>query len=686
MSYYFKKLNLNQVNVFCIASFYLIFLNYIVTKGFISNEELSDKYFLTINFILFEICIFYILRKSLIINFKNNYNYIFFVLFFSLIFIIWNNETLSSNFQVLLFIAFNFSLIIPFLLIEYKVKELSDIDISTFLSFFIISLFISGLYFTVNYENLDHFFNIYIICFFYIILFKVFKKFNLFFQIIISALIILVISKVFLFSALKDPFHYSWFLGPINSLNTSNELLKDVVSQYGYLNLLLVQKLSVLLSINSNLIFILTIIIFFFIFFFLFLHEIKKIIHYPVPFLVLFLSLLIFANLGHYGFSGAMYVPSSSVYRFLPSIITIYFFNKSLNDKSVIKFNFIIFLLSFLISILWSFESLFFVTFTLISFLIFHIFFIFLENDSLLIKFKNLFFNRKIFISFFSLSFLLILILHNKNLLFFYESALNLSASGLPKEINNNKITLLFIFVLLLSYLILRDSLSLDNKKDFLSNTLWFSLLISFTSYFLIRSVDSNIFNLLPFFIFFIVLLKTSSNYLNIFKLYSLKLIITFTIISSFYSIYFYKDIFYKNLLAKEFIKLPIYLSKNYLPNKSILKIIKEYDNIPLTLITGKTTHELNNNLPSFGFGLPIIPLEGFNILNTKRKEYLMNSYFNKNDQHFLLCKIDCKFYNKNKKNKSSQDIYLSEGVFYEVLFENNAIDNTEVLFLLTKS
>ena len=43
-------------------------------------------------------------------------------------------------------------------------------------------------------------------------------------------------------------------------------------------------------------------------------------------------------------------------------------------------------------------------------------------------------------------------------------------------------------------------------------------------------------------------------------------------------------------------------------------------------MISGKFIHNPNINLPSYGYGLPILPLEQFNILDISIKQKLMDS------------------------------------------------------------
>ena len=46
---------------------------------------------------------------------------------------------------------------------------------------------------------------------------------------------------------------------------------------------------------------------------------------------------------------------------------------------------------------------------------------------------------------------------------------------------------------------------------------------------------------------------------------------------------------------------------------------LDQYKSIPVTLISGKFIHNPNINLPSLGYGLPILPLEQFNILKVDK-------------------------------------------------------------------
>ena len=148
-----------------------------------------------------------------------------------------------------------------------------------------------------------------------------------------------------LLSPEKDSFHYSWYLGPAYSSLVDNELLYETVSQYGYLSILLIKYFSVFTKLDLNLSLVILIISFFIIFFALFINLILKTIKYPLLLLVLFACSLIFANVGFSNLSGSMFIPSSSVYRFLPSLLTIFLLS-NLNNIYLfeLRFNWLDFL------------------------------------------------------------------------------------------------------------------------------------------------------------------------------------------------------------------------------------------------------------------------------------------------------------------------------------------------------
>ena len=135
-----------------------------------------------------------------------------------------------------------------------------------------------------------------------------------------------------------------------------------------------------------------------------------------------------------------------------------------------------------------------------------------------------------------------------------------------------------------------------------------------------------------------------------------------------------------KNLLV-----LPNFLKKDYLPNNETLNVINNYKNTPLTIISGKYIHEYNNNLQSGGYGLPILPLEHFNILTYKRKNDLIKKLFDLNSKHLILCLFDCKFYKSDTFGDIRNQIFLGENINYTKIFEKKNVNNREILYLLKK-
>ena len=212
----------------------------------------------------------------------------------------------------------------------------------------------------------------------------------------------------------------------------------------------------------------------FFVFFKIFYSKLKSIINLPIIIISLFLSFLIFGNVGYSNLAGTLFIPSSSVFRFLPSLITILILSEILNNNKNKNILLFCFLFSFLISLLWSFESALFVIFSLASYYLAKLTILFFEhnklNKNLSFDFKKITIEIIIGISMISIFFLFIF---QDNFELFYEHALK-TKSSLSKEIVSNKVTLVFLFLLMLCYLILRDSYQ---KKSFFNinfSLVWF--------------------------------------------------------------------------------------------------------------------------------------------------------------------------------------------------------------------
>ena len=691
MNYFSNKtLKENDINFLLISFYVIINLSFILAKGFINNEELSDKVFLISLVFLFEIIYLLLINNLLKARIKSIIDYLLIIPTLFLLYIVWNNEVISSYLSILLFFILNLALVYLFLFFFNS----HFLDISHFFNknleirFQVLCIFVAlnGLFFQPDFLTLKSFFLIFLISILLIIYKFLIYKNGKILDIFISLIIFFIFFKIFLLSSDKDEFHYSWYLGSINSINNDYQLLEHIVSQYGYLNIYFTHFLSKLFNMSSSYSLVLIIFLFFIIFYIVFHKSLAKNLNLPISIITFFSASVIFANLGFGELKGSMFIPSSSVFRFLPSVLTILFFSNIFFSNNTKKINnYLTFSLIFLISISWSFESAFFTLFSLGSFLFFKFFYDFDHRKN---YFSLIFFsikkNLKLTIIAIALFFFiyLFLISSTKNLLFFYEYALNTN-TALSKEIQNNKITLFYLYLLFLSFIILRDTFSIRDK--FLYNILYFSLFVAFSSYFLVRSVDNNVFNILPFLILIIALMKTNSTRIFFLKKYSLGSLVFLSILSTFISINIHKEKFFANFSNSKIIVIPEYLDKNYLPNLEILESIELYPDLPITIVSGKTIHELNNNLRSNGYGLPILPLEQFNLLNEDRKYQLLNSYLNINEKHLILCTYDCKFYRSNNDENINNKIFIGSNVIKKIK-EINTGSKLEILYVLLKS
>ena len=123
-------------------------------------------------------------------------------------------------------------------------------------------------------------------------------------------------------------------------------------------------------------------------------------------------------------------------------------------------------------------------------------------------------------------------------------------------------------------------------------------------------------------------------------------------------------------MLSSNYFNKPEFLSNNYLPNSEILSLIKKYPNTPLTLVSGNTIHNKNLNLPKFGYGLPILPLEHFNILRFSTKQSLIDEYFIRNKKHLLLCLNFCDFYSLDNESKIRNKIFIGNNIKFDKIIE----------------
>ena len=680
-----KLIQVKQINLFLVLSFFFIFFSFVISKGFINNEELSDKFFLIFSICLIEII--YLLLSNKFINFqiKNFKENVILLIIFFLIYLVWNSESILSYFDVFLFFVFHLCFVIPLIIfINSKyICNSKEYKFEYFIQLGMISFFFSGFFYEIDYSSTIQSLILLFLSLLILSLNLVLKKCNKWIDILLSVIIFLSLIKIFLLSSEKDTFHYSWVLGPVNSLNENHSLLDNVVSQYGYFNILIINKLTQFFNIESSFVMVGFIVFLFVIFYVIFLNKILRLVNLSFVIITTFLAFLIFGNIGYTDFAGSMFIPSSSVFRFLPSLLTIILFTEALKCNFSILYKTISFYLLLIISLIWSFESAFFTIFSLASFF----------STKLISNLFNLSKQKidvKLFLSKFkfsvilglSLFFIIFLYFEDKSIFLFYEHALN-PISSLSVEITNNKLTLSFMFLLILGYIIMRNSI--NNKIFFYHNILWFSLFASYSAYFLVRSVDSNILNILPFLLFIICSMEISSKQIELLRKISLHVVIFFLTISTIFSANQNKEKLIETLFSSNFLTTPIFLNKNYLPNSEILASLKEYKDRPLTLISGKTIHNPNINLPSFGYGLPILPLEQFNVLKLDTKQKLMDRFFNINTSHLVLCLYECEFSYSSQDSNIYSKVFLGKNVKFKKIIEINENDKKEVLYLLSK-
>ena len=229
----------------------------------------------------------------------------------------------------------------------------------------------------------------------------------------------------------------------------------------------------------------------------------------------------------------------------------------------------------------------------------------------------------------------------------------------------------------------MRDSFV--NKKIFYHNILWFALFVGYSAYFLVRSVDSNVLNILPFVLFIICSMKISSKKIEILRKTSLYVIIFSLILSSIFSSMKNKEKLVSTLFSSKLLNTPNFLHNNFLPQSEIINSIKKYQDLPLTLISGDTIHNPNINLPSLGYGLPILPLEQFNILKVDTKQKLMDNFFDINKKHLILCLFECEFSYSNQDSNIYAKIFLGKNIKFKKIIEIKNNNKKEVLYLLYK-
>ena len=668
MNFLLKKISKEETYIyFSINIFFLSFL-FILFRSLLDTSETSDLVIFTC--ILLSNEIIYLALSYKLFNFKldNFYNIAAILITIILCFFLW----IDNSIFFLSFVNFIFYSSIIFFFYNFYFKKKFFLFKKDCIDQLIILLFFFGLFLYIKQNFIfSLILNISIIFFFF--LFQSYKnKYFKFLDYFIASIIFLTFFKVFLLSSIKDEFHYSWYLGPINSIINGGVLLKDTVSQYGFLNLEIIKFFSNLINLKTELTLVIFIVFFLVIFFFLFYRNLLNELNLPRFFLIIFISFLVFANFSFSGVNGATFIPSSSVFRFLPSIIFFLYLNKFELSK-INKIENLIFLNFFLlISLLWSFESFVFTIFSSFGSLFFCLFFNFKQS--------KIFFKKKFFFFIFINFLVLVLFSYNKEILFFYEYSFNFISSSSAIQFSMNSYELVFFSFFCFIYLIWRDSLEFKDLEITFKNTVWFLLSISISTYFLIRSHPNNLFNILPFLTFCIIQIKNKNEIKKTFLFYLIfsSIFVSISYLSN--SIHDFKKMFF----SKTFLELPSYKQINL--DQDILNIIDKYPNVPVTVVSGKTIHNPINEINSKGYGMPILPLEQFNILNINRKIEIYKKIFKNNKKNLLICIGTCNFYNEENVRKSWNDIFLPTNLVKKnILFTKKNEDRVISIYILDR-
>jgi hypothetical protein len=86
-----------------------------LAKGFIDNEELSDKIFLISSVFLFELIYLSLINNLLKVGIKSIIDYLIIIPTILILYIVWSNEVIYSYLSILFFFVFNLTLAYLFL-------------------------------------------------------------------------------------------------------------------------------------------------------------------------------------------------------------------------------------------------------------------------------------------------------------------------------------------------------------------------------------------------------------------------------------------------------------------------------------------------------------------------------------------------------------------------------------------
>ena len=229
-----RKINFDQICIFTIISFFLLTISFLISKSFINNEEISDYIFAISTIILFELSFLILLNNLQKFKIKNRSDFFLYIIVFILIYLLWNFSISNSFIDLISFILFHILAVSFIIFSEYNLKEIKKRSLSILLTYLLFSFLLSDMFYQHENNSYSELIKILLITFFYYLSLRLIKKDYSLVQNILSLAIFVILLKVFLLSAEKDSFHYSWWLGPINSSIIGNELLTFTVSQYGF--------------------------------------------------------------------------------------------------------------------------------------------------------------------------------------------------------------------------------------------------------------------------------------------------------------------------------------------------------------------------------------------------------------------------------------------------------------------
>ena len=150
----------NQINKFIVLNFILFFLSYILSKGFLQNEELSDKIFLILCVISIEISYLFFSNKLIDDKTKRITDSLFLLISFIFIYFIWNLEIIRSYVDTTFFLLFHLILVLPILiLLKNRIfLKSNNLDVQNLVLIIFLSFGFSGIFFQISYVTLGGFF------------------------------------------------------------------------------------------------------------------------------------------------------------------------------------------------------------------------------------------------------------------------------------------------------------------------------------------------------------------------------------------------------------------------------------------------------------------------------------------------------------------------------------------------